>query len=95
MIKILPFIVVSYLTKEKMKKVREVAIEIPKTEIRCFFCYCNLKNEVIYNLEDLAYYHYECLLEKFRANEITEFLLTKIDSAPVTVTVPPETKKNY
>ncbi len=78
-----------------MKKVREVAIEIPKTEIRCFFCYCNLKNEVIYNLDDLAFYHYECLLEKFRANETPEFRLTKIDNTTVDITVPPETKKNY
>jgi hypothetical protein len=78
-----------------MKRIREVEIEIPKTDLRCFFCYCSLKNETIYNLDDLAFYHYECLLEKFRANEVTEFQLLKLDGEIKTVTVPPETKKNY
>lgn len=76
-----------------MKRVKEVAIEIPKTELRCFFCYCSMKNETIYNLDDIAFYHYECILEKFRANEVTEFELFKIDTTIETVYVPPETKK--
>ena len=76
-----------------MKRIKEVNLEIPKTELRCFFCYCSMKNEVIYNLDDIAFYHYECLLEKFRANETTEFQLMKIDGTINKVDVPPETKK--
>lgn len=76
-----------------MKRIKEVNLEIPKTELRCFFCYCSMKNEVIYNLDDIAFYHYECLLEKFRANEVTEFQLMKTDGTIHKVDVPPETKK--
>ena len=78
-----------------MKKVREVAIEIPKTDLRCFFCYCSLKNETIYNLDDTAFYHYECIIEKFRANEVSEFQIMKLSGNIEKITVPPEAKKNY
>lgn len=78
-----------------MKRIKEVALEIPKTELRCFFCYCSMKNETVYSLDDLYFYHYECLLEKFRANEVTEFQLMRLDSSIIKVDVPPETKKNY
>ena len=78
-----------------MKRVKEVELEIPKTELRCFFCYCSMKNETIYVLDDIASYHYECILEKFRANETPEFGLLRLDGSIETVTVPPETKKNY
>ena len=78
-----------------MKRVKEVELEIPKTELRCFFCYCSMKNETIYVLDDIASYHYECILEKFRANETPEFGLLRLDGSIETVIVPPETKKNY
>ena len=78
-----------------MKRVKEVELEIPKTELRCFFCYCSMKNETIYVLDEIASYHYEWILEKFRANETPEFGLLRLDGSIETVTVPPETKKNY
>lgn len=78
-----------------MKRVKEVELEIPKTELRCFFCYCSMKNETIYVLDDISSYHYECILEKFRANETPEFGLLRLDGSIETITVPPETKKNY
>ncbi len=78
-----------------MKKVKEVELEIPKAELRCFFCYCSMKNETIYVLDDIASYHYECILEKFRANEVPEFTLVRINGDIETIEVAPETKKNY
>lgn len=78
-----------------MKKVKEVELEIPKTELRCFFCYCSMKNEVVYNLDTTAFYHYECIIEKFRANELPEFELLRLNGEIEIIPVPPETKKNY
>jgi len=78
-----------------MRKVREDHLEIYKTELRCYFCYCSLKEEIIYNLEEVAFYHYECILEKFRANEIDEFRLKKIDGSIENVKVTPENKKTF
>ncbi|MFN8576652.1 MAG: hypothetical protein U0354_07330 [Candidatus Sericytochromatia bacterium] len=78
-----------------MKKVKEVELEIPKTEIRCFFCYCSMKNEVAYNLDTTLFYHYECIIEKFKANEAEEFELLKLDGNIEIVKVPAETKKSY
>jgi len=76
-----------------MKKVKEVELEIPKTEIRCFFCYCSMKNEIAYLLDDIRYYHYECLIEKFRANELEEFELYKLNGQVKQIKIPKETKK--
>lgn len=78
-----------------MKKVKEIFLEIPKAEIRCFFCYCSLKNEVVYSLDDNKYYHYDCLIEKFRVNEVEEFTVLKKDSKSEIVKVPPEKKLAY
>ena len=75
-----------------MKKVKEVLFETPKTEIRCFFCYCSLKNEVVYVLDETKHYHYECLIEKFRVNEVTKFNVLKKDGQVEIVFVPPEKK---
>lgn len=78
-----------------MKKAKEVSLEIPKTEIRCFFCYCSLKNETVYVLDDSKHYHYECILEKFRANEVSEFQIVRINGIIDTIQVPPETKRQF
>lgn len=78
-----------------MKKVKEIVFEIPKTEIRCFFCYCTLKNETVYSLDDNKFYHYDCIIEKFRANETPEFQIYKGDGTFQTIQVPPETKKSW
>ncbi len=78
-----------------MKKVKVVEIEIPKTELRCFFCYCSMKNELVYNLDTTSFYHYECIIEKFKANEVTEFELFKVSGESQIIKVPAEVKKNY
>lgn len=78
-----------------MKRVKEIQLEIPKTEIRCFFCYCSLKNETVYCLDDSKYYHYECLIEKFRANETPEFQIVKPDASFETIKVTQETKRSW
>ena len=76
-----------------MKRIKEIYIEIPKTDLRCSFCYCSMKNELVYNLDDNYFYHYECLFEKFRANDITEFQLFRKDNTQEVIPVTPETKK--
>ncbi len=78
-----------------MKKVKEIYLEIPKTEIRCFFCYCSLKNENVYVLDDTKHYHYECIIEKFRSNEVLEFSLLRKDTSIEIVEVPIDKKISF
>jgi len=76
-----------------MKKVKEVKIDEPEQEIRCAFCYCSLKNSIAYNFNEIYFYHYECLIEKFRINEVNEFELLKMAGITKITDVPPETIK--
>jgi len=76
-----------------MRKVKEVKIEEPEQEIRCAFCYCSLKNTIAYNFNEIYFYHYECILEKFRINEVNEFELQKMTGSTKLTLVPPETIK--
>ena len=77
-----------------MKKVKEVKIEIPKNELRCFFCYCKIENEIVNTLNDSNFYHYICILEKFKVNEVKEFKLRTLDGKIKDIKVKPDNKKS-